>query len=188
MDSVETPAPEKTAYSQTEEASFPSQETPEELSRFVGRHIGPNDEEIDAMLAEVGFQNLDDFIDATVPKDIRLTNPLDLPAGKSEQEALTELRTIRAAKQSRAQLHRCRLFRLRRAARDPAQRAREPRLVHRLHALSGRDRAGPSRGAAQFPDHDHRPDRARHRERVAPRRSDRRSRSDGAVPRRRKRT
>jgi glycine cleavage system P protein (glycine dehydrogenase) len=94
MDSVETPAPEKTAYSQTEEASFPSQETPEELSRFVGRHIGPNDEEIDAMLTEVGFQNLDDFIDATVPKDIRLTNPLDLPAGKSEQEALTELRTI----------------------------------------------------------------------------------------------
>ncbi|MGB8340176.1 MAG: glycine dehydrogenase (aminomethyl-transferring), partial [Chthoniobacterales bacterium] len=94
MDSVETPVPEKTAYSRTEEASFPSQETPEELSRFVGRHVGPNDEEIYAMLAEVGFQNLDDFIDATVPKDIRLTNPLDLPAGKSEQEALTELRTI----------------------------------------------------------------------------------------------
>ena len=94
MDSVETPAPEKTASSQTEKSSFPPQEAPEELSRFVGRHIGPNDEEIEAMLAEVGFQNLDDFIDSTVPKDIRLTTPLDLPAGKSEQEALTELRTI----------------------------------------------------------------------------------------------
>ena len=94
MDSVETPAPEKTASSQNKKSSFPPPETSGELSRFVGRHIGPNDEEIDAMLAEVGFQNLDDFIDATVPKDIRLTNPLDLPAGKSEQEALAELRTI----------------------------------------------------------------------------------------------
>ena len=46
------------------------------------------------MLAEVGFENLDDLIDATVPKDIRLTNPLDLPAGKSEQEALAELRQL----------------------------------------------------------------------------------------------
>ncbi|MGH8094159.1 MAG: aminomethyl-transferring glycine dehydrogenase [Chthoniobacterales bacterium] len=64
------------------------------MSRFVGRHIGPNDEEIGAMLAAIGFQDLDDFIDATVPKDIRLTSPLDLPAGKSEQEALAELRTI----------------------------------------------------------------------------------------------
>ena len=46
------------------------------------------------MLAAVGFENLDTFIDATVPTDIRLTNPLDLPAGKSEQEALAELRQI----------------------------------------------------------------------------------------------
>ena len=46
------------------------------------------------MLAAVGFENLEISIDATVPRDIRLTNPLDLPAGKSEQEALAELRQI----------------------------------------------------------------------------------------------
>ncbi len=66
----------------------------QELSPFVSRHIGPNDEEVAEMLATVGFETLADFIDATVPKDIRLTTPLDLPAGKSEQEALTELRGI----------------------------------------------------------------------------------------------
>ncbi|HEY1770309.1 MAG TPA: aminomethyl-transferring glycine dehydrogenase [Chthoniobacterales bacterium] len=66
----------------------------EELSPFVSRHIGPNDDEIAQMLATLGFESLDDFIDATVPKDIRLTNPLDLPAGKSEEEALAELREL----------------------------------------------------------------------------------------------
>jgi hypothetical protein len=38
------------------------------------------------------------------------------------------------------------------AAGDPAQRAREPGLVHAVHALPGRDRPGPARGAAQLPD------------------------------------
>ena len=38
------------------------------------------------------------------------------------------------------------------AAGDPAQRAREPGLVHRVHAVPARDLAGPARGAAQLPD------------------------------------
>ncbi|MEO6872595.1 MAG: aminomethyl-transferring glycine dehydrogenase, partial [Chthoniobacterales bacterium] len=50
--------------------------------------------EIGQMLETIGFENLANFIDATVPKDIRLTTALDLPAGKSEQEALAELRAI----------------------------------------------------------------------------------------------
>ncbi|CAN5579950.1 aminomethyl-transferring glycine dehydrogenase [soil metagenome] len=94
MDSVETQVLEKNASPQAEESPAPGPEETEELSRFVARHIGPNDEEIEAMLGAVGFANLDAFIEATVPKDIRLTNPLDLPAGKSEQEALAELRGL----------------------------------------------------------------------------------------------
>src|SRR5579859_3358944 len=61
---------------------------------FARRHIGPNDDEVRDMLAEVGFQNLDALIDATVPKNIRLNQPLNLPEAKSEAEALTELRAI----------------------------------------------------------------------------------------------
>src|SRR5262245_14350570 len=94
MDSVETEAPEKIAPLRTDMSSVKPEPAPAELSRFVSRHIGPNDEEIAAMLGALGFDDLDVFIDATVPKDIRLTNPLDLPAGVSEEEALAELRGI----------------------------------------------------------------------------------------------
>ncbi len=94
MDSVETQVLEKNNPPKAKKTNAPAPGQGEELSRFVARHIGPNDEEVSAMLAEVGFENLDDLINATVPKDIRLTNPLELPAGKSEQEALAELRQL----------------------------------------------------------------------------------------------
>src|ERR671918_1637758 len=65
-----------------------------EFDSFVRRHIGPNQEEIDAMFAEVGFENLDALIDAAVPRNIRLDRQLNLPEAKSEIEALAELRAI----------------------------------------------------------------------------------------------
>ena len=65
------------------------------------------------------------------------------------------------------------------AGRDPAQRAGEPRLVHRLHALSGRGQPGPARGAADLPADGRRSHRARARQRVPARRGDRRRRGDG---------
>src|SRR5436305_4733852 len=65
-----------------------------DIYSFVRRHIGSNQEEVQAMLPEVGFYNLAALIDATVPKDIRLTRHLILPEAKSEGEALAELRAI----------------------------------------------------------------------------------------------
>ena len=65
-----------------------------DIDSFARRHIGANEEEINAMLREVGFDNLGALIDATVPKDIRLKGKLNLPEAKSEREALAELRTI----------------------------------------------------------------------------------------------
>ena len=44
------------------------------------------------MLRELGFENLEALVDATVPKNIRLDRTLDLPKAKSENEALAELR------------------------------------------------------------------------------------------------
>src|ERR1700720_3524148 len=67
---------------------------PANFNSFARRHIGPNKEEIDAMLRELGFENLDALIDAAIPKNIRLNRQLNLPAAKSESEALAELRAI----------------------------------------------------------------------------------------------
>jgi len=61
---------------------------------FVRRHIGPNALETGAMLALLGHQNLDELIDAAVPKKIRLPKSLKLPAARSEHDALAELRRI----------------------------------------------------------------------------------------------
>ncbi len=65
-----------------------------DVDSFVRRHIGPNEEEVRAMLGEVGFENLNALIDAAVPKNIRLNRQLNLPEAKSETEALAELRAI----------------------------------------------------------------------------------------------
>src|SRR5436190_21528617 len=64
------------------------------VDSFAHRHIGPNNAARAAMLADLGFENLDELIDATVPKNIRLDRPLNLPEAKSESEALEELRSF----------------------------------------------------------------------------------------------
>ena len=61
---------------------------------FARRHIGPNEDEVRAMLREVGFESLDSLVEAAVPKNIRLDRELNLPEPKSEIEALAELRAI----------------------------------------------------------------------------------------------
>ena len=65
-----------------------------DVDSFARRHIGPNEEEVGAMLRDLRFDNLGALIDATIPKDIRLKNELSLPEAKSEGEALVELRGI----------------------------------------------------------------------------------------------
>jgi glycine dehydrogenase len=62
--------------------------------QFTRRHIGPDAAETAAMLAALGFNDLDALIDAAVPKNIRLPRSLNLPAARSESEALAELRRI----------------------------------------------------------------------------------------------
>ena len=47
-----------------------------------------------AMLTRLGFKKLDDLIDSTVPKSIRLARPLALEAPMSESDALHKLKSI----------------------------------------------------------------------------------------------
>jgi glycine cleavage system P protein (glycine dehydrogenase) len=65
-----------------------------DVNSFARRHIGPNEDEADAMLSELGFEGLDGLIDAAVPKNILLNRQLNLPESKSEIDALAELRAI----------------------------------------------------------------------------------------------
>jgi glycine dehydrogenase len=70
-----------------------------ERDLFQDRHIGPSPEDQAAMLGALGYDSLDAFIDAVVPADIRLHQGLRIPAAKTEQEALEELRLLAAQNQ-----------------------------------------------------------------------------------------
>src|ERR671933_244929 len=61
---------------------------------FIQRHIGPTDEDVQAMLEILGYDSLDELIDATVPEAIRLRRPLALGEGHSETAALRAFRKI----------------------------------------------------------------------------------------------
>ena len=61
---------------------------------FLPRHLGPRPEDQREMLALLGYDSLDRFIDAVVPEDIRLRRPLAVPPGRDEREVLQALRRI----------------------------------------------------------------------------------------------
>lgn len=61
------------------------------LRDFPKRHIGPRERHVKEMLATIGYSSLDELIDKTVPKEIRLKKPLDLHSSKSEHWYLREL-------------------------------------------------------------------------------------------------
>lgn len=61
---------------------------------FESRHLGPNKDDTKSMLAMIGAASLDELIDQTVPKQIRLTKKMNLPPAASEQEILKEVRTL----------------------------------------------------------------------------------------------
>jgi glycine dehydrogenase len=62
--------------------------------RFSRRHLGSQRRGIKAMLEVLGYDSLENLIDATVPADIRLNRALDLPSAVSEEEALAELKEL----------------------------------------------------------------------------------------------
>lgn len=61
---------------------------------FQMRHIGPNEEELKAMLAICGVASLDDLVDKTIPEQIRLKQELKIAEGLGEFEFLEKLKKI----------------------------------------------------------------------------------------------
>ena len=58
-------------------------------AEFAARHIGPNEAETKEMLDEIGVGSLEELIDKTIPRDIRITGELNVPAPVSEFEYLS---------------------------------------------------------------------------------------------------
>jgi len=61
---------------------------------FQERHIGTSASERAIMLSKIGVQSLDQLIDETVPSNIRLLKPLQLPKAQSEEEFLLEFKKL----------------------------------------------------------------------------------------------
>jgi glycine dehydrogenase len=67
--------------------SLPSQ-------RFSTRHIGPQADDREKMLAALGLTDLEQLVDQSLPRSIRSTQPLALPPALSEPETLAVLREL----------------------------------------------------------------------------------------------
>ena len=65
-------------------------------SDFASRHIGPNQYQIQTMLLELGYKDLDAFIKAVVPENIHIKGEIEkvLPVGISEVAAIEEIAQI----------------------------------------------------------------------------------------------
>lgn len=66
---------------------------------FIERHIGPSQQQQEAMLATVGAQSLTELIGSIVPADIQLPGPPAIGDALTEHQALAELKAIASQNQ-----------------------------------------------------------------------------------------
>ncbi|MBX3420271.1 MAG: aminomethyl-transferring glycine dehydrogenase [Pirellulaceae bacterium] len=92
-------APSDSSVTSASVAGRSAKQASEQLSPFVGRHIGPRSDEIQHMLRSLGFESLEALTAAVVPANILELTPIELPSGVSEQQALAELRAMAARNQ-----------------------------------------------------------------------------------------
>ena len=119
---------------------------------FVDRHVGPRRGRVTRCWRRSASTRSTSSSTGRCPRRSATARPLGLPTGPHRG------RDARATCASSPTATRCSrrssagLPRHDHAAGDPAQRAREPGLVHGVHAVPARDLAGPARSAAQLPD------------------------------------
>src|SRR5215208_2585587 len=70
-----------------QKGSLPSQ-------RFGTRHIGPQTDDREKMLAALGLNSLEQLVDQALPRSIRSTEPLVLPPALTESQTLAVLREL----------------------------------------------------------------------------------------------
>jgi glycine dehydrogenase len=62
---------------------------------FIRRHIGPNRNQIEEMVAYLGLESLDEMIDKAVPENIISSEPLSLTLNYSERAVISYMRRMR---------------------------------------------------------------------------------------------
>lgn len=62
-----------------------------DTNKFVNRHVGISSDDIREMLKTVGTSSLDELIEQTIPANIRLKTPLNLPEAMTERELAEHL-------------------------------------------------------------------------------------------------
>ena len=68
----------------------------QQSNEFQQRHIGPNSEDLLSMLKTIGVNELETLISQTVPDNIRIKQPLNIPDAISEFEYLSRLKSVAA--------------------------------------------------------------------------------------------
>lgn len=61
---------------------------------FKNRHIGPDTKQTKEMLSTLGVTTIEELIDQTIPKNIRLKKDLELPEAKTERKYIEHLRKV----------------------------------------------------------------------------------------------
>jgi hypothetical protein len=125
----------------------------ENPTEFIARHIGISAADEQLMLSVIGEASRRALIDSIVPRSIARARPMELPAAVTEAAALAELKAMAQKNQVLRSFIGQGYSRHAHAGRHPAQHPGKPRLVHRLHAVSGRDLPGPHGSAGELPDH-----------------------------------
>lgn len=65
-------------------------------NNFAKRHNGPQAQDVEKMLKTIGVSSVEELIDKTIPKQIRLKKDLNLPLGMNEFEYLNHIKSIAA--------------------------------------------------------------------------------------------
>ena len=63
-------------------------------NNFARRHIGLNQSDVDGLLAELGYKNIEDFSKAVLPENIFIGEDLEMDEPMTEEEALQALKKI----------------------------------------------------------------------------------------------
>ncbi len=66
----------------------------QQATEFQHRHIGTTEEEAKEMLSIIGVKTVEELVHKTIPQNIRLQQPLQLPDAISEQQYLNEIKEI----------------------------------------------------------------------------------------------
>lgn len=123
-----------------------------DTNKFVNRHVGISAEDIPAMLETIGVKSLDELIDQTIPANIRLKEPLNLPEAMTEREFAEHIAELASKNEVFTSYIGMGWYDTVCPAPIQRKRIREPGLVHLLYAVSGGSIPRTLGGVAELPD------------------------------------